>query len=293
MTIKCNFAGSGDLCRSAAKSGFWTLFCSMFAGIMLIFAATSISQAAELREIFNAHEKNGAQTVDHSAWGAVLEKYLSTDKDGLNRFDYAGMKASGADALGRYLRKLEKTDPSTLTPSEQFAFWTNLYNAKTVEIVTAHYPVASIRDIKLSLNPFAGPWRAKVVHVADQELSLDDIEHKILRPVWKDPRIHYAVNCASVGCPNLLKQPFTGKKLEPMLEQAARAYVNSARGARIQDSKLVVSSLYDWYADDFGRNTTEILAHIRRYADGKLAGRLENTSDIDDYAYDWMLNDRK
>lgn len=279
--------------RARAMFGSLVRACGAILLAFGLFAPVHDVQAAALHEIFNAHHKHGTKSVDHSAWGALLEKYLSTDKDGLNRFDYAGMKASGADALGRYVRKLEKTDPATLTPSEQFAFWTNLYNAKTVEIVTTHYPVSSIRDIRLSLNPFAGPWQAKVVRVAGQELSLDDIEHKILRPVWKDPRIHYAVNCASVGCPNLLKQPFTGKKLEPMLEQAARAYVNSTRGARIQDSKLVVSSLYDWYADDFGRNTTEIIAHIKRYADGKLAGRLENISEIDDYAYDWMLNDRK
>lgn len=293
MTIKCNFAGRGDMHRFGGKIGFWTRICSLLAGIMLIFAATGVSQAAELREIFNAHEKNGAQTFDHSDWGALLEKYLRPGEDGLNRFDYAGLKKSSLGPLRSYVKKLEGVDPARLTPPEQFAFWTNLYNAKTVEIVAGRYPVESIRDIKLSLNPFTGPWQAKVVRVSGQGLSLDDIEHRILRPVWKDPRIHYAVNCASVGCPNLAAIPYSGEKLEAMLEKAARDYINSPRGAHFQGNELVVSSLYDWYNDDFGRNEAEIMAHITRYAEPALAKRLQERRKFDDYAYDWLLNDSK
>ena len=125
-----------------------------------------------------------------------------------------------------------------LNQSEQFAYWVNLYNAKTVDLVVAHYPVRSIRDIGISGLLATGPWGKKVVRVEGVDLSLDDVEHKILRPLWRDPRIHYAVNCASAGrCPNLARSAYTGASLEAMLKVAARDYVNSPRGASIQNRR--------------------------------------------------------
>jgi len=261
------------------------------AGLLLM--VPSASQAADLHEMFDANEKHGAGKVDHSAWGKLLGMFLHRGDDRLNRFDYEGLKKSDLPALRAYLQKLANVNPAGLTKPEQFAFWTNLYNAKTVEIVTTHYPVSSIRDIKLSFNPFAGPWKAKVVKVRGQRLSLDDIEHRILRPVWNDPRVHYAVNCASVGCPNLASKAYTGERLEMMLNEGARAYVNSSRGVHLEDKRLVISSLYDWYGPDFGRTSTQILGHIARYAKAPLAKRLKRAGGIDGYAYDWMLNDKK
>lgn len=251
------------------------------------------AHAKALRDIFDAHARHGAKKADHSAWNDILARHLVRAEDGLNRFDYAKLGKGGTGALQRYLGRLQAIDPSSLTAAEQFAFWVNLYNAKTVEIVTNHYPVATIRDIRLGLNPFSGPWKKKLLRVSGIDLSLDDIEHEILRPVWKDPRIHYAANCASVGCPNLARRPYTGENLEAMLDSAARSYVNSPRGVRIDGGRVTVSSLYDWYAGDFGGSVPEILKHIRRYAEPKLAKRLSEAGKIDDYAYDWMLNDVK
>ena len=263
----------------------------------MIGAAQSVgagnAHANALHKTFNAHAKHGVKSVDHSAWTAILNSHLVRGEDGLNRFKYAKLKKGGLGALQNYLAGLQATDPESLTANEQFAFWVNLYNAKTVEIVTRHYPVASIRDIRLSLNPFSGPWKKKVVRVSGVDLSLDDIEHAILRPVWKDPRIHYAVNCASVGCPNLLATAYSGTKLETMLDAAARAYVNSPRGVRIENGTVTVSSLYDWYAEDFGASVPEILEHIALHAEPVLAKRLRNAARIDGYVYDWMLNGAK
>lgn len=286
--VKSNAIASWLECKGRA-SRLAVVMAVAFVFILLSPAA----QSNELRETFNAHDKHGEKSFDHMAWNTLLGRYLHAGNDGLNRLDYAGLKKSGRPALNAYVQSLEAVNPSALTVAEQFSFWTNLYNAKTAQIVISHYPVASIRDIKLSLNPFAGPWRAKVVKVQGHELSLDDIEHKILRPVWNDPRIHYAVNCASVGCPNLAMKAYTGRNLETMLDVAARDYINSPRGVEFDNGRIIVSSLYDWYGSDFGDGQREILAHIARYAEPPLAKRLKNVSDFDDFAYDWMLNDKK
>ena len=122
-------------------------------------------------------------------------------------------------------------------------------------------------------------------------LSLDDIEHGILRPTFRDPRVHYSVNCASVGCPNLGTEAFTGDKLASQLDAAARAYVNHPRGAKFGQGGLVVSSIYSWFDDDFGGNQKGIIEHLKIYAAPDLAQKLKGTKSISDYAYDWSIND--
>src|SRR5262249_29757114 len=175
---------------------------------------------------------------------------------------------------------------------EQFAYWVNLYNAATLRIVLDHYPVKSIRDISLGGALFqVGPWGAKVVTVKGERLSLDDIEHRILRPLWRDARVHYVVNCASIGCPDMPPAPLTGANAEAVLETAARGYINHPRGALTQNGRLVVSSLYRWYREDFGGSDAGVLAHLRRYALPPLAAEFSRVSAIDRYEYDWSLND--
>ncbi len=271
---------------------------ALFAMVTLVMGlavAFSIDdpQAKELHKRFAAQTPKSTRTIDHSAWERLLKAHLSPGKDGLNRFDYASLKARGLGDLKKYVKRLQGVDPAKLSRDEQFAFWTNLYNAKTVEIVADHYPVKSIRDIRLSASLYPGPWREKVLSVSGVSLSLDDIEHAILRPIWRDPRIHYVVNCAAVGCPNLASRAYTGSALEEMLEKAAHAYINSPRGVRFNGGRSVFSSLYDWYGQDFGGSAPRILAHIRKYAGPVLTDRISGVTQIVDYEYDWALNDRK
>jgi hypothetical protein len=220
----------------------------------------------------------------------LLARYVRTDKAGLNRVDYRGLKAEAHNELRGYLDRLQQVAVTQLNRSEQFAYWVNLYNARTVDIVLAHYPVGSIRDINISGLFATGPWGKKVVRVEDIELSLDDIEHKILRPLWRDPRIHYAVNCASVGCPNLARSAYGGVTLEAMLESAARDYVNSPRGAVIKNGAATISKIYSWYVEDFGGREADVIEHLRRYASPALAQALKSATRIA-YDYDWRLND--
>lgn len=232
---------------------------------------------------------------DHAPWARLLDVYLEKGEGGApNRFDYGALKANDEDraALQAYIASLEAVVPGTLPHDEAFAFWVNLYNALTVEVVVSHYPVASIRDIAISPGLLStGPWGKKLVTVAGRDLSLDDIEHGILRPDFGDSRLHYAVNCASVGCPDLAARPDTANELDVMLDKAARAYVNSSRGARVEGGRLTASSIFKWYMKDFGGTEEAILAELRKYAAPDLAVALENVSGVASYDYDWSLND--
>jgi hypothetical protein len=226
-----------------------------------------------------------------------LKTYVVVGSDGLNRFDYAALKAKDQPTLKAYIKALEAEQPTKLGRDEAFAYWANLYNAKTVDIVLDAYPVKSIKDIKLGGGLLAavtgGPWKAKSMKVNGIELSLDDIEHTIMRPVFKDPRVHYAVNCASVGCPNLGTEAFTGPMLDQQLTAAAAAYINSPRGLRVDADGVTASSIYDWFVADFGGDAKGVLTHAKRYASDALKAKLEGISEIEDYDYDWSLNDTK
>ena len=274
-----------------AKSNW--IVCALLALASLV--APAAAQAQTPQDLIATAAATSAQPIDHAAWDRLLKTYVRPGADGLNRVDYAAFKRDGQAALKDYIAKLEAVDPATLPRPEQFALLANLYNAKTADIVLDHYPVKSIRDISLGgglLGVFTGgPWKAKALEMKGVELSLDDIEHGMLRPVFKDPRVHYAVNCASVGCPNLGTEAFTGAQLDAQLDAAARAYVNHPRGADPKPDGLVVSSIYDWYQQDFGGSEDGVIAHLKTYADPALAQKLEGTTSIADYAYDWSLND--
>jgi hypothetical protein len=248
---------------------------------------------AELWERWQAHDPASSDEIDHEAWGRLLTTYLLADSNGVNRFDYGGVSTSDRKALDGYVAGLAALPIDAYNRSEQLAYWVNLYNALTIQVVLAHYPVESIRDIDISPGLFAdGPWGKPLVSVAGEALTLNDIEHRILRPIWKDPRIHYAVNCASVGCPDLQTVPFTGRTADALLDRAARDYVNSARGVWAGKDGLVVSSIYIWFKDDFGGNDKAVIAHLSRYADAQLSARIAQTPKLVDHDYDWSLNDR-
>ena len=168
------------------------------------------------------------------------------------------------------------------------AYWANLYNALTVQIVTENYPVKSIRDIKSGWR--AGPWKRDLVTVEGETLSLDNIEHDIMRPTYGTPLVHYMVNCASVGCPNLKETPWQAETLDADLDQAARAFINSPRGVNSNKGRLQVSSIYKWFDDDFGGSQQGVLNHLAQYADEDVAAKLLGRKKIDKFDYNWGVN---
>ena len=262
---------------------------------VLALALTAAPAAAQPRPEpwprWTAHDATATRVVDHSAWERWLAAYVIAGRDGVNRVAYQAVTGADRTALEGYIAGLSTEPVSGLNRPEQMAFWINLYNALTVQVVLDHYPAASILWITISPGWFSlGPWGKKLVRVAGEALSLDDIEHRILRPVWRDARIHYAVNCASIGCPNLARRAYRGRNMEAMLDAAARAYVNHRRGAAFEADGLHVSSLYKWYAEDFGASEAAVIAHLRRYARPALARRLAGVARIAGYRYDWDLN---
>lgn len=263
--------------------------------VLLLMTAAPVAQASDAATLFARAARGSAKVVDHSAWDRLLKTYVKPGADGINRVDYRAFKTGGRKALSAYLDALQRVDPAKLDRPEQFALLVNLYNARTVSIVLDHYPVRSIKDITLGGGLLAaftgGPWKAKVLRLKGVDLSLDDIEHGILRTVFKDPRVHYAVNCASLGCPNVGVEAFTGAKLNAQLDAAARAYINHPRGVRVDADGVRASSIYKWFGEDFGASDRAVLKHIRRYAAAPLANKLARRNEIIDYDYSWRLND--
>ncbi|WP_020675173.1 DUF547 domain-containing protein [Geopsychrobacter electrodiphilus] len=258
--------------------------------LLLSAGAVHAAPQAELWPHWQANTPESTIHIDHAAWGTFLHKYLVVSKDGTpNLVRYGSVTAADHQALADYLTRLSTVTVSQLKRTEQKAYWINLYNALTVETILNNYPVSSIREIKSGwFSP--GPWDLKLIKIERLDLSLNDIEHRILRPIWRDNRIHYAVNCASYSCPNLQSEPFTAENTERLLNQAASAYVNSSRGVKFEGDTLVLSSIYDWYQVDFGGNETRLLNYLEGLADPELAGRLKAFKGSVAYSYDWHLN---
>jgi hypothetical protein len=259
---------------------------------LLLGAAPAVpAPKAELWPRWAAHDPAATATIDHGTWDGWLARYVVAGADGINRVAYNAVTEEDRAALDRYVGALAAVRIGGYARPEQMAYWINLYNAVTVQVVLAYFPVTSIMDVRISPGLFApGPWGKKLVTVEGEALSLDDIEHRILRPIWKDARIHYVVNCASIGCPNLAGRAYTAPTLDAMLDTAARSYINHPRGAAIVDGKLVLSRIYEWYRSDFGATDALVIRHLAGYASGELAAKLRGFDRITDYRYDWNLN---
>jgi len=265
--------------------------------IFLFLLASFPVSAAPVKELWAKwaeNDPNSTISPDHGVWDAFLKTYVKDDPAGLNRVDYAGVTDTDKNALAAYIKSLAATKVTSLNRGAQQAYWINLYNALTVQVILDHQPVESIRDIDISPGLFSdGPWGKKLIEIEGAPVSLDDIEHRILRPIWNDPRVHYAVNCASVGCPDLIARAYSAADMDRLLSENAVAYINSPRGVHLKGGEIVASSIYDWFAEDFGGTEKGVIAHLVQYATGARKAALEKATGIDDYDYDWSLNGTK
>ena len=257
----------------------------------LIARSIQAAPSAEPWKLWENHDAAATAVIDHAPWGRFLAAHHRAGADGVARFAYSAAQAD-RPALDSDIARLTALPISRSNRAEQFAYWVNLYNMITIQTVLRHYPVASIRDIKISPGWFStGPWGAKLVEVEGTKLSLDDIEHRILRPIWRDPRIHYLVNCASIGCPDLPAVPVTAAGREAMMDAAARQFVNHPRGAAIESGRLVASSIYVWFAADFGPEPADVVIHLRKFARQDFYTALSHIRRVSEDRYDWALND--
>lgn len=226
---------------------------------------------------------------DHIMWDSLLKKHV--DEEGL--VDYVGFQSDSIQ-LNTYLKMLSDSapDPKKWTEKEQLAYWINAYNAFTIQIVIRHYPVESIKDISSGLNiPFVSTtWDIKFIEIGGEQLDLNRIEHGIIRKEFEEPRIHFAVNCASISCPKLRQEAYTAKMLEEQLEAQAIEFINDPDRNLIKDSKNAeVSKLFTWFSGDFKKKSSDIRSYLNRYSNTHLA----EDADIQFMDYDWGINDQK
>lgn len=221
--------------------------------------------------------------IDHSDLDALLKKYV--DDKGL--VDYKTWKAKDTAALDAYLKKIADTkDEDKLSKNERLAFLINAYNAITIKSVLDRYPIASIKD-KI--------WKQADWTVSGKKVSLDEIEHERLRKMG-EPRIHFAIVCASKGCPYLRAGAFTGDKVDEQLEeQVQRAFADPGKLKVDRASKKVSATpLFKWFGDDFGASETQrltwIAKHLKDPADKKVA--LDSDASLSFLDWDWALNER-
>ena len=258
----------------------------------LFFVLSSSVLAAPASQYWGLWDKSdetSEKNVNHRIWQDLLDRYLVTLPEG-NRFRYVRVSDNDRTALKNYLEQLRSTDPRLLNKSEQKAYWINFYNALTVELILDNYPVKSITRLGGWFK--FGPWDEKVTEVAGQSLTLNDIEHRILRPLWRDKRIHYAVNCASLGCPDLAERVYTGKNVEKMLAAQAERFIQQEKAVSWVDGRLVLSRVYEWYAADFG-SRSDLIRHLKQYSTSAQRLRLDKFTGIIEYQYNWNLNELK
>lgn len=262
-----------------------------------LLAALLITTAAwaDILPGWEGSNPNSSATVNHQAWQQFLDSYLRLDDFGQSYFAYHQVTSADRRLLDEYLDRLQSVNPLSLNANEQLAYWINLYNAATVQLILENYPVKSIRDIGGSFGGLlpTGPWKEPLLTVNNQTLSLDNIEHDIVRPKYQDFRIHFGFNCASMGCPNLAPTAFTGANINEELDKLTVAFVNHPRGARYQNGKVIVSKLFDWYLTDFVEKESELLPFLAQFAEPRLRAQLLGHQGRIRYEYDWSLNEVK
>ncbi|MGI9551703.1 MAG: DUF547 domain-containing protein [Aurantibacter sp.] len=213
---------------------------------------------------------------DHSSWNVLLQKYVDTE----GNVNYAGL-AKDKGKLEAYLQYLNQNAPSEDWPkNEKLAYYINLYNAATVKLIVDNYPLESIKDLR-------NPWDSKWVLIGGKKYSLGNIEHKILRKM-NEPRIHFAINCASYSCPKLVNKAFLRDTMEEQLEDATIDFINDSSRNVISENKIKLSNIFKWYKGDFTEGGS-LIDYLNRYSKTKAGAKAK----ISYLTYDWGLNESR
>lgn len=270
--------------------GIFSLVLVLLIGFAVAIKGYFLYQAISPNPIsfWDKSDEGNQHVINHDKWQRILSKYIVINGEtGSTSFNYQSVSLQDQQLLNTYLNQLQAIDPRSFNKDQQLAYWANLYNALTIEVVLRHLPISTIKDIG---DGITGPWNMELATVAGKPLTLNNIEHGILRGLWKDPRIHYAINCASIGCPDLLSKPLEGHDISVQLDSAAKRFINQSKGVSLEDNVLTLSNIYSWFSVDFGENERELLQHIHRYAKPTLKQQLKNFSGEIKYQYNWKLN---
>ncbi len=262
---------------------------SYLAGLVLLF-------------FFLAHNElyAGGTPFDHSGLTGILQ--ATVDEQG--GVDYQGIRDRGREKLEAYVKSLQEADLNDMSEKERMAFYINAYNAFTLQLIVDHYPLESIRKIPdLSGVVGFGQWKKELWTLEGERISLDTIEHKILRPMG-DPRIHFALVCAARSCPNLARKAYTGGTLDDMLHEQGQRFNRSPKGLQTSMEKrffrqrpvLRVSSIYKWFRGDFLRVSKDLPGFVLPYASAEDRAFIEANREhlkVDYLDYDWDLNEQR
>lgn len=229
----------------------------------------------------------------HAAWSVILQKYVHAVGPA-SQVDYGGLKKE-TSSLESYLASLSsvsKKEFDGFSREEQMAFLINAYNGFTLQTVVQHYPIKSIKDIG---SFFKNTWKIKFFKLFGEETNLDAIEHEMLRKNYKEPRIHFAVNCASIGCPALRNEAYTAARLNQQLEEQTKQFLRDGSRNKIDDKnmKLELSMIFDWFKEDFEREGSSVPKFVAKYItdDSALRAKVEKGEfKVSHLDYDWGLN---
>ena len=215
-----------------------------------------------------------AQKMDHSEWTEILQRHVSDS----GKVNYRAFE-NNREPLENYLDNLARHSPKDdWSNAETKAYWINAYNAYTIQLILDNYPLKSIKDIN-------NPWDQTFFKINGKKMSLNTIEHKILRPMG-DPRIHFAIVCASESCPKLLNYAFEAKTLNNQLDQAAKAFINDTSKNSLTASRITISKLFKWFKSDFPKGEA-FINYLNMYSTVKI----DPETEIDYQHYNWALNE--
>jgi hypothetical protein len=227
----------------------------------------------------------GTTPPSHQIWNQLVKVHVKPD----GMVDYRGF-IRDKPKLEQYLKLLSDNAPDrkTWSKNQQLAYWINAYNAFTVKLIVDNYPVKSIRDLgpELKIPLIKDVWHYKFFKIGGVESSLDEIEHSILRKEFDEPRIHFAINCASVSCPPLLNEAFTAENIEAQLSKVATTFINDPSRNKISPDQAQISSIFSWFKGDFTKNGS-LIDFLNKYSKVKL----KPTAKISHLDYNWNLNE--
>ncbi|MBN4081692.1 DUF547 domain-containing protein [bacterium AH-315-C07] len=252
----------------------------LFAVVMILSFWSCSSQIRE-------NSKSNSQPISHDLWDKVLREYVSPE--GLVDYKMLLEKREGFD---NYINLLKSSHPNDANWSkqEQIVYWINAYNAFTVELILQNYPVKSILEIGglIKIPGIESAWDVQFIKIEDKEYTLGEIEHEKLREQFYEPRIHFAIACASISCPNLLNEAYRVEMINAQLESQANLFINDSSKNQISEKAVRLSRIFDWYKDDFVVNMT-LITHINRYSKIKISKDVK----MGYLDYDWGLNEQK
>ncbi len=264
----------------------------IYCGVVhIVCADVSAGTKVTIGQPVPAGKRVSIDRIDHSQWNTLLKKYV----DSVGRVDYAAWQHSTSDvrALDSYLASLSYADPRIQSSREaQLAYWINAYNAATIKGVLREYPTSSIRNHTAKLYGY-NIWHDLLLAVGNTKISLNDIEHKVLRKMG-EPRVHFAIVCASHSCPRLLNEAYAAKTVEQQLTTNSRNFFASRENFQYTNGAFYLSSILKWFAEDFGANRSAQLRSIAPYlpeasAQQAAAAGLGRISYLE---YDWSLNEQ-